>query len=224
MDSLPVNVTDIGVGVVLLVSALLAYARGFVHEVLTVGGWIGAIFATIYGFPYVKPFARDLIDLQWVADLSAGTVLFIVSLVIRSIVTRAISKRVQASMLNALDRSLGFLFGIVRGAVVVSIAYVGVEMVQPVAEQPPWLRSARTMPVIEAGARLLRSLIPDDDDPAAAVDDARETAQRTLDNEKAMRQMLSATPKGKDPGAPGGYGPHERRDMERLIDSSRQPK
>ena len=219
MDSLPVNVTDIGVGVVLLVSALLAYARGFVHEVLAVGGWIGAIFATIYGFPYVKPFARDLIDPQWVADLAAGTVLFIVSLVVLSIITRAISKRVQASMLNALDRSLGFLFGIVRGAVLVSLAYVGVEMMQPVSEQPPWLRSARSMPVIEAGARLLRSLIPDDD-AAAAANDAREKEQRILDTEKAMRQMLSARPKGRDTGAPGGYGPHERRDMERLIDSS----
>ena len=221
MDSLPVNVTDIGVGVVLLVSALLAYARGFVHEVLAVGGWIGAIFATIYGFPYVKPFARDLIDLQWVADLSAGTVVFIVSLVVLSIITRAISNRVQASMLNALDRSLGFLFGIARGAVLVSLAYVGVELVQPVSEQPPWLRSARSMPVIEAGARLLRSLIPDDD---VAANNAREKAQRILDTEKAMRQMLSARPKGRDTGAPGGYGPHERRDMERLIDSSQQPK
>ncbi len=219
MDSLPVNVTDIGVGVVLLVSALLAYARGFVHEVLAVGGWIGAIFATIYAFPYVKPFSRDLIDLQWAADLTAGTVVFIVSLVVLSIVTRKISKRVQASMLNALDRSLGFLFGIARGAVLVSLAYVGVELVQPVSEQPPWLRSARSMPVIEAGARLLRSLIPDDD-AAAAANDAREKAQRILDTEKAMRQMLSARPKGKDSGAPGGYGPHERRDMERLIDSS----
>ena len=188
------------------------------------GGWIGAIFATIYGFPYVKPFARDLIELHWVADLAAGVVIFIVSLVILSIITRTISNRVQASMLNALDRSLGFLFGIVRGAVLVSLAYVGVEMVQPVSEQPPWLRSARSMPVIEAGARLLRSLIPDDDDPAAALDDARKKAQRTLDNEKAMRQMLSARPKGKDSGAPGGYGAHERRDMERLIDSSQKPK
>ena len=224
MDSLPVNFTDIGVGVVLLVSALLAYVRGFVHEVLAVGGWIGAIFATIYGFPYVKPFARDLIDLQWVADLSAGTVVFIVSLVVLSIITRAISNRVQASMLNALDRSLGFLFGIARGAVLVSLAYVFVEMAQPVSEQPPWLRSARSIPVIEAGARLLRSLIPDDDDPAAAATDARKKAQRILDTEKAMRQMLSARPKGRDTGAPGGYGPHERRDMERLIDSSQQPK
>ncbi len=218
MDSLPVNVTDIGVGVVLLGSALLAYVRGFVHEVLAVGGWIGAVFATIYGFPYVKPFARDLIDLQWVADLTAGTVVFIVSLVVLSIITRAISKRVQASMLNALDRSLGFLFGIVRGAVLVSLAYVVVELVQPASEQPQWLRSARSIPVIEAGAGLLRSLIPDDD--TAAANDAREKAQRMLDTEKAMRQMLSAQPKGRAPGAPGGYGPHERRDMERLIDSS----
>ncbi|MGA0394649.1 MAG: CvpA family protein, partial [Rhodospirillales bacterium] len=61
MDSLPVNATDLVIFVVLLISALLAFARGFVHELLSIVGWIGAIFATIYGYPYLKPFARDLI-------------------------------------------------------------------------------------------------------------------------------------------------------------------
>ena len=97
MDSLsdfPVNVIDIGVLAVLLISAVLAYARGFVHEVLSVGGWIGAIFATFYGFPYAKPFARKYIPLEIAADLTAGIVIFIVTLVFFS-VTTALTSNLQ---------------------------------------------------------------------------------------------------------------------------------
>jgi membrane protein required for colicin V production len=88
MGDFPVNVTDIAVIVVLLISALLAYARGFVHEVLAVAGWVGAIFATIYGFPYARPYARSLIPVELIADLVAGLVIFVVTLVLLSFVTR----------------------------------------------------------------------------------------------------------------------------------------
>ena len=64
-----VNMVDIGVIAVLLISALLAYARGLVHEVLALAAWIGAIFATLYGFPFLQPYARKLTTIDIVADL-----------------------------------------------------------------------------------------------------------------------------------------------------------
>ncbi len=127
MDNLPVNITDIAVIVVVLVSAFLAYARGFVHEVLSVAGWVGAGFITAHALPFVEPFALELIPIEKVAPFAAGAVVFIVSLVILSILTRAISRRVQDSAHNALDRSLGFLFGMVRGAVLVCLIYIAIE-------------------------------------------------------------------------------------------------
>ncbi|MEZ7845576.1 MAG: CvpA family protein, partial [Rhodospirillales bacterium] len=63
INDLPINVFDAGVILILLISAFLAYMRGFVHEVLSFGGWVGAIFVTLYGFPYAKPYARDLIKI-----------------------------------------------------------------------------------------------------------------------------------------------------------------
>ena len=106
MDNLPVNITDIAVIIVLLISAFLAYVRGSVHEVLSVAGWIGGGLITIYAFPFAQPFARDLISIELAADLAAGIAVFVISLAILSIMTSAVSKRVQNSTLNALDRSL----------------------------------------------------------------------------------------------------------------------
>ncbi len=97
ITDLPINVIDVGVLLILLFSAILAYARGFVHEVLSVGGWIGAIFATFYGFPYAKPFARKYISLDLAADLVAGTVIFIVTLVFLSLITRGVATGDQSS-------------------------------------------------------------------------------------------------------------------------------
>jgi membrane protein required for colicin V production len=222
MAEWPVNPVDIGVFLVILVSGLLAYVRGFVHEVLSVAGWIGAILATIYGFPHARPYARDLIPHAVAADLVAGVVIFIFTLVILSLVTRAISKRVQDSALNVLDRSLGFVFGLARGAVLIALAYIPLEWMLPVPEQPPWLRAARTMPLIESGAALLKSLVPENNGSrGGTLGNGRDPAKALQDSQKALRDMLSADPKGA-PGQPrDGYGTKERRDMERLLESSK---
>ncbi len=226
MDSVPINILDIAVGGVLLISAVLAFARGLAHEILSVIGWIGAIFATIYGFPYAKPYARGLIGMPLIADLAAGAVIFIVSLILLSILTRAISKRVQDSALGTLDRSLGFLFGLLRGAVLVCLAYIGYELVVPNrAEHPAWLTSARSLPLVVAGADTMVALLPETAvragirrAPLAPPGQAADGAE----SRKTLQDLLKPQPKGASPPPAEGYGEKERQDMERLIDSTSQ--
>lgn len=211
INDLPINIVDIGVLLVLLVSAVLAYARGFVHEVLSVGGWIGAIFATFYGFPYAKPFARKYIALDLAADLVAGTVIFIVTLVFLSLITRAIAKQVQASALNVLDRSLGFLFGLARGAVLVCVAYIGLELIIPEDEHPAMIRDARTMQLIKPGAELLKSLVPDH-----IASPSTSGGKTNID----VKELMSPAPKQEDVPAKEGYNANQRKNLERLIDGT----
>ena len=115
MEGLPVNIADIGILAILLISGVFAFVRGFVHELLAVIAWVGAAAATLYGIDLATPFARQLTTMQPVADIGAGVVIFLVVLVVLTILTRMVSKRVQASSLSTLDRSLGLLFGILRG-------------------------------------------------------------------------------------------------------------
>lgn len=213
LNNLPVNVIDIGVLLILLISAVLAYARGFVHEVLSVGGWIGAIFATFYGFPYAKPIAREYISLDLAADLTAGIVIFIATLVFLSLVSRSIAKRVQASALNVLDRSLGFLFGLVRGAALVCVAYIGLELLVPKDEQPTVIRDARTMQLIEPGAAFLKKLVPDHITGRTGTD---KPASQGLDLEK----LVAPEPKQSDIPPREGYDAEQRKSLERLLDGT----
>ncbi len=222
---------DIGVGLLLLVSAVLAYARGLVQEVLSIAGWIGAIFATVYGFPYLRPYARELTTVEIVADFGAGIIIFIIALVIVSLFTRRISKIVKNNAFSAIDRSLGFLFGLARGALLVVVAYIGLGMVYPEDEQPGWIRHSRSLELIKPGAELLASLIPEilnaitgaDDKGAigSAAEEAAKKAGQLTGTRKVIQDLMLPRPRNTDTKDPvtSGYGKKERQQMERLNDS-----
>jgi membrane protein required for colicin V production len=226
--NLPITLADVIVLLVLVASALLAFARGFVHEVLAVVGWIGAIFATIYGLPYVRPYARTLVDNDAAADIGAGLILFLVSLVILSLITRALSQRIRESQLNALDRSLGFVFGVVRGIVLIAILYIAVDWLMPPANQPAWIRDARSMPLVESAADMLRSVIPDTDSEkeAARAQGVVQDARKALETHQMLRDMMSPEPRRTtENGRPSamGYSAQDRREFERLLESGEGP-
>src|SRR5690242_19316056 len=106
---------DFAVLAVLVVSAALAFLRGFVEEVLGVGAWIGAVLAGLALQPVVVPYLTG-IDPPWLADAIPVVGVFLVVLVILKLLIGAIARRVQDSVLGSTDRALGLLFGLIRGA------------------------------------------------------------------------------------------------------------
>jgi len=228
-----VNWLDIGIFAVLLASAVFAYFRGLTQEVLSIVGWVGAIFATIYGFPLARPFARQFTEYAIVADFAAGIVLFVVSLTLLSLLTRTVSKRIRESALNAVDRSLGFLFGLLRGALIVLVAYLAFDYIYPMKEQPKFVKEARAMALVKPGAALLARLIPEgfaggadekatkSGKPGSGKKAAKPPAAAPDGKRRVVQDLPMPQPKGQSEGDVVGYGEKERRDMERLIDSSK---
>ena len=66
--SMPFEIADIVIAIVLIISGFLAYFRGLVREVLSLATWIGSALAAYYAFPYAQPYARDLIGVKGIAD------------------------------------------------------------------------------------------------------------------------------------------------------------
>lgn len=223
MENWPVNPVDIVVLVILVISAALAFFRGFVHEVLGIGAWIGAVLVAIYGLPRVQPLARQYIPIDWVADLSAAIGIFLVMLIVLSFITALIARRVQDSALNTLDRSLGFLFGLLRGGVIVVVLYMAASWLVPPEKQPPWVKQARSMPVIEQGAETLVALVPpglldDDGMPGGAGGDPTAEAQESF--ERLRRPEAGMTPDDGAGSGGSGYDSGEREGMDRLMEST----
>lgn len=223
MADLPINAVDVAVILILLASGGFAFLRGFVHEVLAVGAWVGAVFATMYGFPLVQPLARKHISIALAADGVAAGAIFLITLLCLAIVTKAASRRVKESALNSVDSSLGFIFGLIRGAVLVSLAYMLAMWLILPDDPPEWLASAKTRPMMEHGSTMIHRLVPEElgqgqDKTKAAATEAR----RALEVERTFRSLSSPQLRGADQrqheGQPdAGYGDAERRDMDRLI-------
>ena len=158
--TLPFEFFDVVVITALILSGLLGYFRGLVREVLSLTTWIGAVLVTLYAFSYVQPYVRQVISIQIVADIIAGVGLFLVTLVVLTLVNHTISGQVKDSVLSAIDRGLGFLFGLVRGALLVSVAYIAATWAWSENDLNPYMEDARTASMVKQGAEILTTIIP----------------------------------------------------------------
>jgi membrane protein required for colicin V production len=130
---MPITLLDIILIGVMLISALLAMIRGFMREVLSIAAWGIAAVVTLYSYPKLLPFARSYFNNDIVA---AGVVVggvFLTTLLIVSVITVRFSDMVLDSRIGALDRTLGFLFGLGRGLIIVVVASCSL---------PGWCRNA----------------------------------------------------------------------------------
>lgn len=212
---------DILVIITLLISGAFGYSRGFVHEVLSIAGWIGASFATIHGTPVLKHFMMQFIGDPFIAALVTGILIFIGALIILSLLTRQISKGVKESALGALDRALGFLFGLLRGALVVCLVWIGYTWTTPPIDglYPPWVYQARTMPLILQGSDMLKALVPPDpnaDPNAPKTQGGTPKYSRTL-----LDRATDFKPKTPTGSGASGYGRKERSAMDRLFETNK---
>lgn len=121
---------DGGVAIVIVLSAVLAFSRGFVREALAIGGWIvAAIVAYMFAAqatPLVKeiPVISDFLDNCAPATVAGFFVVFVAALVVFALFAPLFSSLVQRSAFNAIDQGLGFLFGALRGVLLVAVALV----------------------------------------------------------------------------------------------------
>jgi membrane protein required for colicin V production len=212
------NGADIAVVGIVLFTALLAFSLGLVRMVLALLGWVGAGIATLYGFRYVRPITREWISTPLLADAAAGVAIFVGTLVILTVISHAIGRQVRGSGLSALDRSLGLGFGLGLGAAFACLAYLGlvwaIDLPAKVAEQPQWIREARTRPLVEWGAERLRMLAPPGWGGSPAANGRSGGAAET---ERALRRLIEPELRPAERREREGYSDRERHDMDRLI-------
>lgn len=212
MDVLGFNLIDLIVVTVIVLSGIFALARGFVKEVLSIISWVGAVFATLYGFDTASALARKFIGTPLIADAVAGGGLFLITLFMLSSISGLIANRVRGSTVGSVDRSLGFVFGLLRGFVLLSITYLALSWVLPPAEQPKWVRAAKTMPLLERGAGLLVGFAP------AALGNGAPDRRAQPGNDRSTRAAPDRSAVNPLPPVSGpGYKVDERREMDRLI-------
>ena len=159
---MPITLLDIVLIVVMLVSGLLAMVRGFMREVLSIIAWVLAAVATLYSYAKLLPYAKQYFNNDVVAAVAVIGGVFVVTLLVVSILTVRISDMVLDSRVGALDRTLGFLFGLARGLVIVVVAFLFFTWLVPDRSQPEWVKSAKSRVVLTGTGQWLMSMLPED--------------------------------------------------------------
>lgn len=152
---------DVGVAVLVLISAILATARGFTREILSLATWAGAAAIAAYMYFYHSDIARTYIQEELVATGVTVIGSFLVALIVLHLLTMWIGDMVVDSRIGPLDRTLGFVFGAARGVLICVVAAVFASFLLS-SNLPPMVSEAKSYPpLLQAGDWLIGLLPPD---------------------------------------------------------------
>jgi membrane protein required for colicin V production len=213
------NLVDLALIAIVLIAAIGGFLRGFVHSILAIVVWGAAVLVTLYGVDYAGAVAEHWISNPVTAKIVAGAGLFIATLIVLTLIRHQVAAGVRHSPFGALDRTLGFVFGLAVGALLICVAYFGATyFAGPRAEWADWAKDAKTLPLVESTTAALCGL-----GPANVRDPCRERLGRAgpADIERQFERLTAP------PTAPGatdsrpGYTDRERRGLDRLMEQSR---
>ena len=152
---------DVGIGLLILVSAILATARGLTREVLSLATWAGSAMLAVWMWKAHPEIARQYVQDSRIADVATVLVTFVVSLIILHLATIRVADFVVDSKIGPLDRTLGFVFGAMRGALIgVVIVVFGQWLLKN--DLPAWAKDSRSLPFFSSMGDQLISVLPDD--------------------------------------------------------------
>lgn len=151
---------DVGVGILVFISAILATTRGLTREVLSLATWAGSAIIAVWMWQYHPDLARQYIRETVVADIATVVVTFIVSLILLHLITMRLADFVVDSRIGPLDRTLGFVFGALRGILIGVVAVIfGSWLLGD--NLPGWARDSKSLPMLTSiGDGLIAALPP----------------------------------------------------------------
>lgn len=201
---------DIIVIGIMALSGLLALARGFTREVLSLIAWgLAAVAALAAAFnPGLVAMVGEYIKPERVAQVALGGGVFLIVLIIVSIISVRLADWVLDSAAGPFDRTLGLFYGFARGFLLVVIAYLFYVWLIPVEKREDWVRNAWSLPIVERGGDVVLAFLPVD--IADTLKNLIAEGNAATDTGKA-----SAEGEGRD-----GYKSNQTRVLDQLIEST----
>lgn len=194
------NNLDVVFLVIVGVSALVAIARGVTKELLSIIGWVLAGVSVYYLLPVVDPIMKKYIASEVLSGLVSGMVILIMFCIFWVLAADKISTQIRFSKLSALDRILGFIFGIFRGVVIVILLQIMISSLIPEESQKGVFAESRYFKLAGDAAGPIKGLIPEKwfDDLKAKGETLGLGAAKTdekVDEEKAKDEEPSSAEK-----------------------------
>lgn len=235
-------ILDVVIICVMLVSAVIAFFRGLINEVLTIVGLGGAALgAFMFGGLAVPMFTGwivnpddedykffDAVPDDIVAEGAAYLAVFILIFIVLSVLGHFLSKGANAIGLGPVDRSLGVIFGLLRGAILIMVLYLPFAYVVEPDEFPEFVTESKLMPVVQTGADQMMAMLDlgtAEDEEVQDAEDAEETTndKKMSDDmiDKVRKEYIGDAPPATSPeNTESGYGETDRDALNDLIEDN----
>ncbi|QQM32255.1 CvpA family protein [Martelella lutilitoris] len=191
---MPVTLFDLIVLGVVLFSALLAMVRGFSREILSLLAWGLSAAIAYVGYPFLAPTFEGFLDDPRMSMAGAFAVIFLIALVLLSLVTTRFADYIIDSRAGVLDRSLGFVFGLVRGVLILAVAVAFWNWLVGDAQSPDWIRNAKSKPALDMLAAKLESYLPGGGELESSLDRDQSRLLAMIDGNAILKFRPDARP------------------------------
>ena len=157
-----ISIIDLIYIFITILSLIKCYSKGFVLSILAMAKWLLAYILTLIIFPRVKPYVDDIIDNEYVLDISLGISIFVVVIFLILLMNKGISKAVRYTGLGSLDTIFGFFFGFIRSYIIAICIFSGIHIVYNYDKWPLNTDKSFIFPYLEKGSNYLLKEFPNE--------------------------------------------------------------
>ena len=157
-----ISIIDLFYLILTILSLIKCYNKGFVLSVLSMSKWLLAYILTLIIFPKAKPYVKDIIDNEYVLDVTLGVIIFVIVIFLVLLINKGISRAISYTGLGTLDAIFGFFFGFVRSYIISVCLFSLIHIVYNYDKWPLNLDKSYTFPYLEKGSNYLLKEFPNE--------------------------------------------------------------
>ena len=157
-----ISILDLMYLIITILSLIKCYRKGFILSILAMAKWLFAYIITLIIFPRAKPYVKDIIDNEYILDVTLGTTIFIIVIFLVLLINKGISKAVKYTGLGSLDTIFGFFFGFVRSYIIAVCIFSGIHIVYNHDKWPINHSKSYIFPYLKKGSNYLLKEFPDE--------------------------------------------------------------
>ena len=148
--------------IITVLSLIKCSRNGFILSILAASKWLLAYVITLILFPRVKPYAKNIIDNEYVLDIALGVGIFVLVIFVILMINKGISKAVKYSGIGKLDTVFGFFFGFIRGYIICVCIFATVNIFYNHKNWPLSINKSLTFPYVKKGSNYLIKEFPNE--------------------------------------------------------------
>jgi membrane protein required for colicin V production len=157
-----ISIIDLIYLVITILSVIKCYNKGFILSLLSASKWLLAYVITLFLFPTIKPYFKNIIDSEYVLDILLGLAIFVLIIFVILVVNKGISKTVKFVGLGKLDSIFGLFFGFVRSYIICVCLFSAIDIVYNYNKWPINTDKSYIFPWIEKHSIYLIKVFPNE--------------------------------------------------------------